>query len=190
VNFIDWANANSGFLLVLLTGVYVCTTLAILLVMAKANRLTSRSIEQTIELEKARIRPFLSLSLKVVRAGRAASEAGVPYGYLVLKNSGITQAYDISIDMEPQIYSMCLIGATRTRKVPYFIEHKFPNLAPGTEISDDIGFLPSLYEELDPPQFRGQIRYRDATGNKYVDSFAMDFAVMATANPYLERDCA
>jgi len=43
---IKWSNDNNGFLIGVLTLVYVITTLAILISMLKANRLTSKSIQQ------------------------------------------------------------------------------------------------------------------------------------------------
>lgn len=187
---IDWANANSGFLLVVLTAVYVFATVAILIVMAKANHLSATNIQQTADMERSRLRPYVSMRLKIVKSGSSNDSQSLPYGYLLLRNSGITQAYNISIDIEPQIYSEPIVGGKKTKKPPYFIENEVFNLAPGEEISDDLGFLPSIYDHFPNPRFRGSIYYRDASHAEYRDEFVIDFASMKTAIPYIERERA
>ena len=182
---INWANQNSGFLLVILTLVYVLATISILLVMAKSNRLTRKSLEQTENLEKSRLRPYLSVYLKIVKRGGTENSSGLPYGYLFLKNSGLSQALNISIEMKPQLYSEPHMGGEKIKKIPYFVEHKTHYLAPNGCISDDIGFLASYYERFDPPVFKGLIQYCDANDSKYKEDFTIDLEVMKNAVPYI-----
>jgi len=166
----------------------VLTTIAILMVMAWSNSLAMKSIEQTKQLEKSRIRPYLSLTIKIILKGNAKNHAGSPYGYLFLNNTGLTQAYNIQINMTPQIASKSLIGGKQINKVPYFVANSTPYLAPGGNISDDLGFLPNIYEIFDTPIFKGFIKYFDSHGEEYKENFKFDFTIMDNACPYIQEN--
>lgn len=107
-----------------------------------------------------------------------------PFGYLVLANTGITQANNISIKMTPQIYSEPSIKGKIIKKIPYFIEHSIPYLAPNEKISDSIGFLGAIYDRFEKPVFEGVIEYYDRNQSKYTEEFVLDFNAMMFAVPY------
>jgi hypothetical protein len=183
---IDWANLNSGFLLVLLTAVYVLATVAILSVMTWSNKLLRKSIEQTAEIERARIRPYLSIFLKHTKSKNSKSMPSSPTGYLFLKNSGLSYAYKVSITMTPQIYSECMRGSKKTKIVPFFVDNETPSIAPGEKLSDFLGFLSEIYSLFENPVFKGQISYFDAFGTEYEDNFILNLVFMRKAVTYVE----
>lgn len=179
---IDWINTNSNVLLVVLTAIYVFTTIAILMVMAKSNKLSQKSIEQTGNLEREKLRPYLSIELKITKSGEKDS---LPYGYILLRNTGSTQARHVTIEMEPVIFSTPTVGGEKKKKIPYFIENKTEIIPPNVELSDSIGFLPSIFENFDVPIFKGTINYEDASNRKYQEPFTINLNSMRLATPYI-----
>lgn len=177
---IDWITANSNMLLVVLTAIYVFATIAILMVTAKSNKLTQRSIEQTTILERERLRPYLSIELKITNKGE---KNGLPYGYIFLKNTGATQARNVFIEMKPVIFSTPNVGGKKQKKIPYFIENKTENIAPNVQLSDSIGFLPGIFENFEVPIFNGTITYQDANSRKYEEPFTINLDSMRFATP-------
>lgn len=178
---ISWANENSGFLLVILTMVYVVATLVILLIMIRANSLTRNSLKQTKKLEQSRLRPYLSIFLKVIKKCGSDTSPGFPYGYLYIKNSGLSQAKNVSIEMNPKIFSEPTIDGKKIKISPYFIENIIHYLAPNESISDSIGFLGNYYERFETPTFKGYIRYSDINNNQYKEEFTVDLLAMKNA---------
>ena len=185
---ISWANSNSGFLLVVLTMAYTITTIIILIVTNKSNQLARQSLEQAVDLERSRVRPYLSMTIKIVAKGGKNEEPGLPYAYLLLTNHGLSQAYNIRIEIEPLLYSEPSIGGNKIKKIPYFIEYTTSNIAPREILSDSIGFTKNIYERYEKPAFNGTITYNDAAGIKYVDKFFIDFIAMSNATLFYDKN--
>lgn len=179
---ISWINANSNLLLVLLTAVYVVATVAVWRVMIESNKLSQVSIEQIRNLEMERLRPYLSLELKIIKSD---GKDGLPYGYLLLKNTGLTQARHVSIDMNPVIFSTPLIDGVKQKKIPYFVGSTTYTVPPNTELSDSIGFLPGVFDNSEIPIFKGVIKYTDANNKNYQDPYTIDLDAMRLATPYI-----
>lgn len=180
---LDWIITNSNILLVILTAIYVFATIAILMVMTKSNKLSQKSIEQTATLERERLRPYMSIELKFTKSGEKDS---LPYGYIFLRNTGATQARNVSIEMQPVIYSTPMVGGKKQKKIPYFIENKTENIAPNVELSDSIGFIPGIFENFEVPIFNGTIIYEDANNKKYNEPFTINLDAMRLATPYVK----
>lgn len=180
---IDWINQNSSFLLVLLTSIYVFATIAILWMMGKSNLLAKESLEQTAKLEQARLRPYVSLILKI---SKTEEKNSLPFGYLILKNSGETQAYDIRVSMSPEIYSSVIVNGKKQNIHPYLIKEPISTLPPKTDLSDSIGFLSGIFEHFEKPKFTGEITYLDENKKRYRQSFVIDLQAMKDSTPYVE----
>ena len=90
--------------------------------------------------------------------------------------------------MTPQIYSEPSIKGKKMKKIPYFIEHPTPYLAPNERISDSIGFLGNIYDRFENPIFEGVIEYYDGNHFKYIEEFVLNFNAMRLAVPY-EDEC-
>ena len=185
---ISWANNNSGFLLVVLTMAYTITTIIILIVTNKSNQLARQSLEQAVDLERSRVRPYLSMTIKIVAKGGKNEEPGLPYAYLLLTNHGLSQAYDVKVEITPLIYSEAIMNGNKIKKVPYFIENITSNIAPGVTMTDSIGFTQKIYEIYEKPIFNGTISYSDAAGIKYLDKFCIDFIAMSNATPFYDKN--
>lgn len=177
---INWINSNGNFLLVLLTAIYVLANISVLAVMMKSNQISRKSIEQVEKIERERSRPYLSLELRI----SIQKKGDLPLAHLILKNTGITQAYNVSIEMNPVMFSTPLVNGKSTKKIPYFIEHAIEVIPPASELADGVGFLPNLFKNFETPIFRGNVEYADANNQKYSDSFVINLDIMRMATPY------
>lgn len=186
VNMIEWSNSNSGFLLVLLTAIYVSATIIILLVMMKSNKLAHRSLGQAVELEKSRVRPYLYLTIKTMSKRDADGLPGLPYAYVLLKNHGKSQAYNVTVEINPLLYSQPTINGKKIKYVPYFIESVTPNIVPEQTLVDSLGFTQGIFEIYKQPVFNGIIKYSDSLGTEYTTRFSIDLAVMSNTSAYDE----
>ncbi len=180
---IDWANANSGFLLVILTAVYVVATIAMWRSIARSNALASKSLAQALFIERARTRPYLAISLHIEDKGGTKDHPGAPYAHIVVANHGQSQARNVEITIEPALKSKGTLGGVMTEIAPYFIEHVTPGIAPGQSLSDALGFTSSLFERYNPSVFSGLIKYEDASGSTYKESFRINLEAMKLARP-------
>lgn len=180
LSILVWSNANSGFLLVLLTTVYSITTIAMFMAMQRANRIGSENIDISRKLNISMFRPYLSISLRFAATDKTTHS--LPYAYVVLRNNGQTQALSVQANIEPKLQTTKIIGGVKKKKGPYFFDHEIFGLAPHDEISDAIGFTPELFENYTKPIFKGTLKYKDALGNEYFEEFEINFEISSEAN--------
>ncbi len=183
---IEWANLNNGFISALLTAIYVVATFAILFVMTRSNKLAHKSLEQAVELERARVRPYLYLTIKILAKRDNNDLIGLPYAYLLLKNYGKSQACNVRIEINPLLYSQPMINGKKIKKIPYFIENSTPNIAPEQILVDSLGFTQGIFEIYEKPVFNGTIKYSDSLGKEYITQYSIDLAVMSNTSSYDE----
>ncbi len=181
---IEWMNANSGFMSALLTAVYVIATIAILFVMITSNFLARKGLEQAIELERSRVRPYLSITTKIIKYRDENDKIGLPIAYLLLKNHGESQAYNVRSEINPLLYSKVSIGGKDVKKTPYFVENIISNIAPKQILIDSLGFTQRLFETYEKPIFNIIITYSDSLGKVYTDSYVINFAIMSNTSAY------
>jgi len=100
MDWITWSNNNQGFVtamltlaLVLLTLIYVITTVIIALLNLKTTKTGERSLNLFTESEKNRIRPYVIFN--IFTENQAA--------YATLKNYGLTVATSIKISVNPKL---------------------------------------------------------------------------------------
>lgn len=174
-SIVTWANDNSGFLLAALTLVYCVATIAIVISSTRSNRLFEQQLKQSLELEAASRRPFLSLSTNVV------NERGLPYAYLLLYNSGQTQARNVKVNLDPVPSAKITIGGVPRRRTPYFLTGEVFSVAPGDSLRDSLGFTTEIFKDFNPAIFEGCIVYEDILGNFYEEPAKLDFEIMKEA---------
>lgn len=161
-NFIDWANTNSGFIMILLTAIYVVATIVMASLMAIANRLSNKNIQQAIVLEKARLRPYVVLNLY--------TDKGIPY--LILKNFGKTPAYNIYISTNPKIVRKN-INHQEHQSIK-MIDNKIGCLHPDQTMKDIAGDLNDLINDY-PENIEVNLKYHD------INDFCFDEKYYVTA---------
>jgi hypothetical protein len=63
MRLMNWLNQNQGFVMAMLTFVYVIATIVIAVLSVKSNRLAQQNVETIVELEKNRLRPYVIFNL-------------------------------------------------------------------------------------------------------------------------------
>jgi hypothetical protein len=160
---VQWSNANQGFLLALLTLVYVLATLWL-------AWLARRQLKLATDLEKNRLRPFVIFDLVVERT----------FVFAHLRNTGPTPAWDVRISVSPKIQA--LLGGEKTfpaeecARPISFIERGIAMLAPGREIKAFIGAWARVRGAHPTLRFEGQVAYADFSGQVYSEPFVADLS--------------
>ena len=177
---INWCNTNSGFATALLTLIYVVATCVMVAMMMHANTLNRRATQVTIELERQRTRPVVTIEF--IRES--------PVWTLRVKNAGLSVARNITFLISPEP-RMCFGGenaipkAKIERRLPLFASG-VPSLAPSGEITTALGTLARMKEALGGLRFRGEISYQDEAGTPYTSPVDIDLGVYESLT-YLSR---
>jgi hypothetical protein len=163
MSVVGWVNNIQGFVTAILTLVYVIATIAILAVMTRANALSQRNIELLQDIEKSRLRPYVTFDIEV--------ERGIASG--LLKNHGLSGARDVRINLEPKVTELVNNRPQESAltRVP------IGSLAPGRELREVIDASGGFLGQYQSPIFRGDIHYRGATGTEYIDPLVVDLTV-------------
>lgn len=157
-DLIQWFNQNDGFILALLTIVYVGATLVIVVIMMKANRIAAESIDTIKRLDEERTRPsvFFQLSTKLVGAMNVFAE---------IQNLGLRTAYNIKIEIEPK-----LERDNNSHKAIGIIEDGIASLPPNAKFSTFVGLSASLRQQQ-KLHFTGTVTYQDQEGKVFSEPF-------------------
>ncbi len=162
---INWLNVNQGFVLGILTLVYVVTTLVMAGLMMHSNRLTR-------QLEEQRSRPAVIFNV-----------ISIDYWvHAIMKNTGLTPAYDVKVSCTPSITSD--VGGKDTETA--LTAHCVSFLAPQQEITDFIDGGPQFFKRYPDPVFTGTVKYKDRSGTPYKEDFRIDLSVLKSRS-YLSR---
>lgn len=175
---VDWANINSGFVMALLTLVYVLATLAIVLITARSNAIAINNQKIQMEIELQRVRPYV-----VIYFDLRWTDSDMAIAFLVVKNIGLTMAKNINIKIEPEPCYFPLVEGQETKKIPYMLTAPIPNLAPGQELSDSMGFVANLEESTGSLFFKGSVSYINLADERFEETFAVDWESARHAIP-------
>ncbi|MFH0777234.1 MAG: hypothetical protein V2A71_01255 [Candidatus Eisenbacteria bacterium] len=90
---VRWCNDNSGFVIAVLTLVYVVCTVILSNSAKRANALAADNLSQALELERRRTRPRIIFNL----------ENRERFIHAVLRNFGLDPAFDVSVTIRPRL---------------------------------------------------------------------------------------
>lgn len=150
---IDWLNKNQGFVMALLTLIYVIATVGIAAIMIWSNRLTRRSLTLAVELDRRRSRPYVVFDIEFRRS----------LLFAVPRNCGRTAAYGIRLTLEPQLQHTL----TQPMEISPLVEREIAFLAPDRSLEDLVGTWSKFSEYYPTMGFKGRLCYQDAEGQKY-----------------------
>ena len=160
---INWANSNQGFIMAILTLVYVGATLWLVW-------LAHRQADVATKLERSRTRPIVIFDLVVDHH----------FVFATVHNVGQTPAHDVRIVVNPNV--QCLLGGkgsipAQERALDIaFVARGIAMLAPQRSIKALMGFwsrVKSAHPEL---RFEGTISYRGSDDTSYSESFVADLS--------------
>lgn len=164
---INWLNSNQGFVMGLLTAVYVATT-------AVMAWLMWRNLKILLDLDRRRSRPYILFD--IIARNRIM--------YAVLKNTGLTTAKNVSVTVNP---SLDRDGGAGDRPSP-LTSTKVAYLAPGREFSDALDSGPGFFEKYREAHFEGKVSYEDSAGIQYAEPFTIDLTFQRNLLGTSERD--
>jgi hypothetical protein len=171
---IDFLNTNQGFIMSLLTAVYVIATIIIVIVSIRSNIATKDSLEEFKKAEKRKYRPYVIFDI-------------TPKDYLFytkLKNEGITPAIDIKINVKPNIYT---ISSNKKELCP-ITSKGLSYLAPQNTCKNLLAFGSTFFENYKDPIFEGTIEYFDVNEKKYNEKFRIDLSSYKELRYISEKD--
>jgi hypothetical protein len=165
---IEWLNNNQGFVMAVLTAVYVFATFIIAIMAKRSNDLARRNIDTLTKLEKERLKPAIVAEIL----------ADIPFFTVRVSNKGQTTALDVRFELEPKL-RMVLGGANAIPKEKAerpigFMENGIASLPPGSTLSSLIGTFNRIKEVCPGLVFRGKVTYRDREGTRYEDEVVLD----------------
>jgi hypothetical protein len=179
---VEWANQNNGFVMAVLTLVYVVATLVLVGITTRANRIALNAQKLQEQLELQRSRPYVVVDFELVW-----DRNDLALVYLTVKNLGQTMAQDVAIDIEPTPFHEPLIDGIKARKVPFMLTDGIPTIAPRQEFSDNMGFSAELYRTFDKAIFKGRISYNNPLGHLFEEKFVVDWESMKDSVPLKRR---
>lgn len=172
---IEWCNANQGFVMTLLTGVYVFATIILVYMAYKANTISEQNTRSLAKLEQERMRPLIEVRI----------ESEPPFLILRVINQGQTPAYGIRIETTPHI--MALRGGKgvypqeKTQEPIGFIENETGALGAGCSVSTIMGSFSRVTEVYPEMRFVGSVKFRSFESGEYTSPIDLDLRYMKNA---------
>ena len=160
---IDWCNANQGFVMAILTFVYVVATICLVL-------LVRGQLNHAVELEQGRTRPFVIFDLVTEHH----------FVFATLTNTGQTPARDVRLSISPQIKA--IIGGQNAApseerlKEIAFLERGVAMMPPGRTIKALVGHWSHFRNRYSDLRFEGSISYNDQVLISYSEPVVVDLA--------------
>ena len=173
---IEWLNTNNGFVMGLLTLVYVIATILICIFNYKSAKATRQQTEESKKQFKDSNRPNIIPCFTMIEGAMFC---------LTFKNIGNECAKELKININ-QEWINCFDEALKQKKMPGNLEQSLENkyfLAP----SDDLKFVlmipgdgTSMYQELSRQKIRIDLEYsRNDASETFAEHFELDLLTMA-----------
>lgn len=179
MNVVEWLNLNAGFVMAILTGVYVVTTLCILLESRRTNRLQNIAIEQSAAFEHARNRPYVVFTIQSELLTHSEHDSEFYY-FVSIKNLGATSAHNVSINTVPELNARQGWGENNEKiyRIPSMLRNPLSVLHPGGEVREVVGPTKFVFEDNsdDELTFETKVTYSDITSKTYQENFTINLA--------------
>jgi hypothetical protein len=158
-----WLNTNQGFVMSVLTLVYVAAGIMLYRAALKANELSAKSLQQALELERRRVRPYVVFDLQ--------PRLGIVW--LVLRNIGATAAHSVRVAVVPQLETE--INGERVQSA--LTRDSISFLPPGRVLEDILDEGGVVLQRYPHPVFSGELTYADGDGRTYTEPFTIDLTL-------------
>lgn len=176
-NIVAWANENTGFMMGVLTALYVVATIWIVWESRRTNKLQANAIRQAADLEVARNRPYLVFNINATMKTHSEYDA-TWYFEASASNVGRTSAHDIRITTEPDFSTPVGYGQGNELKyrTPTMLTDRISILPPGHTETEELGPTHFLYEQLggEDLKFKVFLTYWSSSGQQYKDDYTID----------------
>lgn len=164
--FLSYLNQNQGALLIILTFVYVLSSIITVIFISRSNRLVRESnkiaqeaIVQSMILEKERNRPYVIFDL-IIKTNVIYAE---------LRNIGKTPAINVNVIIDKKIADL-----STDKKPPSFSERPIAFMAPNRLIRDFVNTSFDIFKDEQPHVYNIKIIYKNTDGNTYEEESIVD----------------
>ncbi|MDK2858069.1 MAG: hypothetical protein PWQ89_1188 [Verrucomicrobiota bacterium] len=171
---IDWCNTNQGFVMAVLTLVYVIATIAIVLLARHSNKIAQANLKTLVDLEREKSRPLIDVDL-------------VPdsvFLSLHVSNRGLTPAYDVKFSINPSLAYLEGNGQSTPLGI---LDDGLASLAPGSTTKTLIGSFKELKDANPSLQYTGEVVFKSADNQSYKSPVNIDLRWREN-NHYIHRN--
>jgi len=169
---IGWCNENTGFLMALLTAVYVIATISIVIESQRSNRFAAK-------FEKDRNRPHVVFWIEADMRTNTKRFTNINFVGKI-RNEGSTTAHNVRITTDPVIRARqgVGLGGENAYYTPTFLEAETSLLVPNQTITETIGPTKFLLEDNEDEslRFKVKIDFRDIGGESYSCEYEIDLS--------------
>lgn len=173
---VKWLNDNQGFVMAMLTLVYVLTTGGIVVLMLRANKISQQNLDTAIQLDRNRSRPYVLFNI---------TSSTSHHIYATVKNLGLTAAYNVHVSINPKLE---YISQGQEKRESALTSQKISFLPPNEEVTDLIDTTEAFYQSYSAPIFEGSITYEDSTALKYKEHFRINLTYRMKRSFVRERE--
>jgi len=179
MSVIEWLNSNAGFVMTILTCVYVMATIWITVESRRTNRLQLKAIEQSASFERARNRPYVIFAIETEMQTYSEHSFELLY-FTSVKNIGATSAFNLSISTTPELNVRQGLNSNGndSYRIPTILSNSLSVLHPGREEREFVAPTHFLFEDNQGSEllFQVTMSYSDMMGEMYSESFEINLA--------------
>jgi hypothetical protein len=163
---IDFCNSNQGFVMAVLTAVYVIATFVLAYLGIKSNRIARDSIKNLQEMEKERFRPYVYCEFFFV---------DIFLNFAVI-NCGMTQARNIKLKFDSPLCRLKSHSpeAVYQKEEIAFLNRTIGSLSPGQKLDTLIGYFGDFRKEYPSCKITCTVSYESFLGTTYEETMILD----------------
>jgi hypothetical protein len=169
---VHYLNANQGFVITLLTAVYVIATVILVALAQRQASLAQKSLDFASRAERAKYRPYVIFDIVYDDV----------VAYARLKNLGTSPAINVRVSVSPRL------GWKVQERGIGFIEQGVSFLAPSRELSEPFGWGEEFFKQYPDLNFSGSVSYADFDGHKYSENFTIGLSYLEEMSSIREID--
>lgn len=174
---VAWANENTGFMMGVLTALYVVATIWIVWESRRTNKFQANAIRQAADLELARNRPYLVFHIEAKLKTHSDNDA-IWFFEASVSNVGRTSAHSVCITTNPDFSTPVGYGEGNELKyrTPTMLTDRISILPPGHTEIEELGPTQFLYEQFGKKDLKFQVfmTYLSSAGEQYKDDYTID----------------
>jgi len=164
--------AIQGFLMAILTFVYVAATILLVRVANHANSLSKKNVEELTKIEKERLRPLVEARL----------DSDAPFIVLRVSNQGQTPAYSLAFEINPELQQVLggdgCYPSSKSQKPIGIVERGIGSLGAGASETAIVGTFSRIKEVYPQMRFTGNLHYKNGSGTEYSTPIDLDIRYM------------
>ena len=166
----DTIQENYNIILVVLTAVYVASTLLLLLISMRSNKLSQMAVEEMRNQQVLDKRPYVSFDAYVDRSGSCSFK---------LENYGKTPAFDVQLSFDEPL-KVATHGEEKEKELKLAILKHIPVLTPNDPFIEYVAFFNTFANAMGfDKNIKGMLKYRGSDGVWYKQPAEIDMDLIS-----------